>query len=104
MHSLFILPADAYVTGKIVSKSDARIEGKFDGEIEIKGDLTLGVSAEVEGNIKARNVSVGGKVKGGVTAGNLLEITASGSLRGDIITKELLIETGGVFVGSSKHW
>ncbi|MDR0434166.1 MAG: polymer-forming cytoskeletal protein [Gracilibacteraceae bacterium] len=102
--SLFILPADAYVKGRIVSVGDARLEGKFEGEIEIKGDLTLGISAQVEGGIKARNISIGGRVKGWVAAANLLEITSTGQVGGDIVTKDLLIEAGGIFTGACRHW
>ncbi|MDR1605237.1 MAG: polymer-forming cytoskeletal protein [Gracilibacteraceae bacterium] len=101
--SLLIIPADAQLTGSIVSAGSVRIEGRLEGEIKIQGDLTLGVSAEIAGSVAARNASIGGRVDGDVTVSNLLEITATGTLRGDILTKDLAIERGGSFVGANRH-
>ncbi|MDR1961986.1 MAG: polymer-forming cytoskeletal protein [Gracilibacteraceae bacterium] len=102
--SLFILPVDALVVGKITSEGNARIEGRLEGEIEVQGDLTLGASAEVRGDVKSRNASIGGSVFGSVMVENLLEITTTGKLHGDIVTKDLRIEAGADFIGNSEHW
>ncbi len=59
-----ILSDGVNIEGKISSNGNVRIDGKVVGDVNIKGNLTLGPSSEVNGQINAKNMTVSGKVDG----------------------------------------
>lgn len=87
--------------GKIVSQASVRIEGRVIGDIECDGDLTIGEKAVIESNMRARNITIAGKVHGDVTASSKLSILATGKLLGDAFSASFTIEEGAVFAGTS---
>ena len=91
------------INGNINSAGDVTIDGQVEGTISIKGDLVIGEGAKVKADIQAENLQIKGEVKGKMTINTLLEISATGSLVGNIITKHLKIERGAKFIGTSTH-
>lgn len=92
---------DCEITGTLTIKGDARIDGQVEGGIKAGGELTIGPGAKVKANIESKAVSIAGEVHGDVKAFENLELAASARLYGDIYTKQLKIEQGARFVGSS---
>jgi len=88
--------------GKVKSEAGIRVEGHLTGDIICSGDVTIGEHGIADSHIHARHVIVAGQVKGNVTASGKLTIKATGKLYGNLTAKELSIESGGVFQGSSK--
>lgn len=76
-----------------------RINTHLKGEIDCAGIVILADQGEVEGEIRARFVSVAGKIKGSVHASEKMEIKANGIVLGNIHTASLVIEPGGYFDG-----
>jgi cytoskeletal protein CcmA (bactofilin family) len=60
----------------------------------------VGGSAQVRGDIVAREVVVSGEVTGNVTARDRIEIKKGGSVVGDLSTARLAIEDGAYYKGS----
>lgn len=87
--------------GNLQSEGGVRIEGTVAGDIECKGDLTVGENGVAESNITARNVSIIGTVRGSVSAGKVV-LYAKGRLYGDVVCSSLVIEEGALFEGTSK--
>ena len=87
------------IEGKIHTEGNLRIEGKFIGKIETKSKLVASESSELEGEIKAQNAEIGGKIKGNVIVDEILVLKYSACIEGDIFTKKLIIEAGAVFNG-----
>jgi cytoskeletal protein CcmA (bactofilin family) len=54
----------------------------------------------VNARIKVGALIVLGSVEGEIEAEDLIEIRSSGSLLGEVITKRIALEEGGVFSGS----
>jgi cytoskeletal protein CcmA (bactofilin family) len=54
----------------------------------------------VRGNLVARSVVIGGRVKGNITAYVRLEIQSSAQVEGDLSTPALFIEEGASFEGN----
>ncbi|MCW8849739.1 MAG: polymer-forming cytoskeletal protein [Melioribacteraceae bacterium] len=96
-----ILSDGVNIEGKISSNGNVRIDGKVIGDVEVKGNLTLGVSSEVKGQVKAKNMTVSGKVDGTLNIDEKLTLEASSKIKGDIIAKVLVIEEGAKFDGKS---
>jgi cytoskeletal protein CcmA (bactofilin family) len=82
-----------------VSSGMVRINTHLKGEVECAGVVVLADQGEVEGEIRARFISIAGKVKGTIRASEKIEIKANGIVLGDIHTSSLVIEPGGYFDG-----
>ena len=96
-----IISTGVILEGKISSNGNVRIDGQVKGNINAKGNVTVGAEGEVDGEIFAQVIMLGGKVSGSVNAGEKVILESTSSLKGDIITKILVIEEGAVFEGTS---
>lgn len=96
-----ILSSGVKVEGRIYSDGNMRIDGIVNGDITVNGNLTLGEESEVKGEIKARNITVSGKVEGTVSASDKFILEANASLIGDLSAKVLVVEEGALFEGKS---
>lgn len=97
-----IIEDDISFTGNIKFKQPLMIRGIVNGKIEATSDLVVDTNAVVNADIVASRVLIKGKVKGNVTGENLVFVTATGSLEGDISTKKVVLEPGCSFSGSCK--
>lgn len=88
------------VSGRLEMKGDGQVMGRFSGEIECAGELLVGREARVEARISTRNLTISGHVKGNLTATGRLKITATGRLEGDARVGALVVQEGGVHLGS----
>jgi len=94
-----VLAEEDVLSGKLEIKGDGRLLGTFSGEIECGGELTIGNDATVSANIRTRNITIAGQVKGNVTAVGKLKIASSGRLEGDARVGALIVQEGGVHHG-----
>ena len=92
-HASFIA-AGTELRGQLTCDSDLRFEGSIRGEIAIRGDLAVGSVAEVEGPLRARTVTVGGKVRGPVRGEERVEILRGGSVAGDLSAACVVLAAG----------
>ena len=76
------------------------IDGDLDGSILSTKEINVGKNGYVHGNIKTLRVIVQGRVDGTIDA-DVAMIKAGGEVKGEIISKELIIESKGIFEGSS---
>ena len=87
--------------GEITGSEDVYVDGEVEGTIELRENtLTVGPNGNVRANVKARSITVLGRLEGNVTAGECIEIRKTGSLEGDLVTPRVVIEDGAVFRGS----
>jgi cytoskeletal protein CcmA (bactofilin family) len=93
------LGADAEVTGKLSFTDPTRVEGKLKGELKGSALIVIGSNAVVEATIDAERLIVLGKVLGNVTSKGGLEIRAGGRVVGDVDTRNLVVDEGGVLEG-----
>ncbi|MCF0242648.1 MAG: polymer-forming cytoskeletal protein [Treponema sp.] len=94
-----IIEDDITFSGTIKFKKPFMIRGKVNGSIDATSDLVVDSNAVVNADVNASRVLIKGKVKGNVRGENLIFVTASGSLDGDITTKKVVLEPGCVFTG-----
>ena len=76
-----------------------RISGKFEGTLNTKGKLTIGSKAIIKANITGESIYVDGTVAGNIKASQLLKLTSTAKLNGDVETPRLVIEDGAVLIG-----
>jgi len=96
-----VLDVDASMQGTLVFKDtvNLRINGKFEGNLETRGNLTIGPSASVQADITGDNIIVGGKVKGKIIAKERLTLLPQSSVNGQIYPAKLNVAEGAVFEG-----
>ncbi|OLD62174.1 MAG: hypothetical protein AUI33_13760 [Ignavibacteria bacterium 13_1_40CM_2_61_4] len=94
-----IITAGTICEGKLRSPGSIRIEGRIVGEIVAAQTVSIGSSGEVEGNVSAKTVTVGGKVSGGVLAQEKLVFESKAVVRGDVRAAKLVIDEGALFDG-----
>ncbi len=92
---------NANFKGAIQSDGGMRIDGIFEGTIEIAGNLVVSESGKVVADIKAQTISVSGAIKGTISANGRLEILSTGKVWGDMSVASFLIDEGGFFRGQS---
>ena len=97
-----IISRGVKIEGKITSDGNIRVDGDIKGDIISQNNVTVGESGQVTGQINANVITVGGKVNGTVTAKEKLALESKGDLKGDILTKILVVEAGAKFEGNSK--
>ena len=89
------------IKGELTGSENLTIEGKVDGRIVLHGhDVTIGPDGRVNAEVHARSVVVGGSVRGNITAGDKVELVATGSMVGDIRAPRVVLADGARFKGS----
>lgn len=96
-----ILSIGVKFEGKLFSDGNLRIDGEFDGELTVSGNLTLGDNSKSKGNIRANNLTCGGQVNGTIEASEKLILESTAKVEGDISAKILIIAEGASFRGKS---
>jgi cytoskeletal protein CcmA (bactofilin family) len=85
--------------GEITGKGGIRIEGLFEGKIDLDGLIIISRSGRVESDlIKADSVIVGGAVRSDIEA-NRVEIRSTGKVWGDVKTARFTTEEGAYLRG-----
>jgi cytoskeletal protein CcmA (bactofilin family) len=97
-----IIGTGVVIDGKLSSNGDVRIDGVVKGDVKSSGSVTVGESGEINGQIEAEIITIGGKVVGSVNSKDKLVLEAKAALKGDIMTKILVVEAGAKFDGNSK--
>ena len=97
-----IISTGVVLEGKIKSNGNLRIDGVVNGNIHAEGNLTVGEHGEINGEIQANIIILGGKIVGTVAANEKMVLESTSNLKGDIITKILVVEEGAIFDGNSK--
>ena len=96
-----IISSGVKIEGKITTNGNIRVDGELLGDITSQNNVIVGESGQVNGQINADLITIGGKVAGTVRAKEKLVLDAKGNLKGDIFTKTLVIEAGAIFEGKS---
>lgn len=88
--------------GILKDKESIRIDGKFEGEIQTEGSVTIGENATVQADIKAGAVAIAGKLIGDITCEGRVKIFSTGSLEGKVTAFDLTIAEGASFNGECR--
>jgi cytoskeletal protein CcmA (bactofilin family) len=89
----------SHLHGELRFDASFRVDGKLTGTVQSEGDLIVGESGEIEGEIKIGQVFVSGTVRGVIHAGRKIQIAPGGKVYAEIDTPALVIEDGATFEG-----
>jgi len=86
-------------SGELRTDGLLRIDGDYCGVIRGYGTVLVGQHGRIKGDIYAKKVRIGGKVKGTVYALERVDILSTGKLVGDMYTRKCQLEEGMTFTG-----
>ena len=93
-HRESILGSGDTIEGTIEGDADLRIAGKFKGDIQIKGDLSIEKGAHIAAKINAAIVTIAGELEGNIVASSQVRLLESGQLIGDLKAPTLTVAAG----------
>lgn len=89
-----LIAADLTIEGKIEGTGHVRIAGKFKGDVNVQGDLTIEQGAKLAGGVRANKVTVSGELEGNIDSASRVELTDSGAINGDLKADTLTVAAG----------
>jgi cytoskeletal protein CcmA (bactofilin family) len=81
-----LLGARLIFRGEVSGEGDFHIGGRFEGDITVTGRVVVANGAEVDANISALAIVIGGTVRGNLSASTRVEILPTGVLTGSLKT------------------
>jgi cytoskeletal protein CcmA (bactofilin family) len=88
------LAADLTIEGKISGTGHVRIAGRFKGDVQVDGNVTLDTGAKLEGHVKAAVVIVSGELIGNIEHAKRVELLENGVINGDVKAGSLTVAAG----------
>jgi len=89
-----LIAADLTIEGKIEGTGHIRIAGKFKGDVNVQGDLTIETGAKLNGSVRAKKVTIAGELEGNIEAASRVELLSSGVIIGDLKAGSLTVAAG----------
>jgi cytoskeletal protein CcmA (bactofilin family) len=87
------------VRGKISGDGNLVVEGHVEGEIAVRGDVTIAAGGSVTSDVDANDVRVAGTLDGDVNASGDVHIISGARVRGDLKGAQIAIDDGAQFAG-----
>ncbi|HTW39096.1 MAG TPA: polymer-forming cytoskeletal protein [Steroidobacteraceae bacterium] len=87
------------VTGDVETVGPLAVCGAIRGDGHVRGALNMALRSEWEGEIRAERAVIAGKIVGGLTVEDKLEIGASAVIRGRVSARSIAIAKGAVIDG-----
>ncbi len=88
------IAADITIEGKIEGGGSVRIAGKFKGDVNVQGDLTIEPGAKLTGSVRADKVTIAGELEGNVEEASLVTLLETGVVIGDLRAGSLSVAAG----------
>jgi cytoskeletal protein CcmA (bactofilin family) len=89
-----VIASDLTIEGKIVGSGHVRLAGRFKGDVQVDGNITIDHGAVVDGQVRAQTVIVGGELKGNIENAKRVELQEGGVITGDVKAGSLTVAAG----------
>jgi cytoskeletal protein CcmA (bactofilin family) len=88
------------VRGEVSAMEDLMLEGRVEGPVLCEGfAVTVAESAQMTGDIVARDITVLGSVSGRLIATEVVDLRPSASVTGQVHAKRFVLDDGATFNG-----
>lgn len=100
-----VLNSDVTVVGTLRFTEDLLVDGTVEGEITSEGVLTVGKNATIQAGeknkvaVRTKSAIIHGRVIGDVVVTDLVELSESAELVGDVTAARISIQDGAVLMG-----
>ena len=89
-----LIASDLTIEGKIEGTGHVRIAGRFKGDVNVQGDLTIEAGAKLTGGVRAKRVIIAGELEGNIDGAQRVELLEGGILIGDVKAGSLTVAAG----------
>ena len=89
-----VIASDLTIEGKIVGSGHVRLAGRFKGDVQVDGNLTIDTGASLDGQVRAQTVTVAGELKGNIENAKRVELQEGGVITGDVKAGSLTVAAG----------
>jgi len=89
-----VIASDLTIEGKIIGSGHVRLAGRFKGDVQVDGNLTIDTGATLDGQVRAQTVVVGGELKGNIESAKRVELLEGGIITGDVKAGSLTVAAG----------
>ena len=89
-----LIASDLTIEGKIEGTGHVRIAGRFKGDVNVQGDLTIEAGAKLTGGVRAKRVIIAGELEGNIDGAQRVELLEGGVLVGDVKAGALTVAAG----------
>lgn len=89
-----LIASEITIEGKIEGAGHVRIAGRFKGDVQVQGNLSIEPGAKLTGGVRASTVVIGGELEGNITEATKVELLDSGVLNGDLKAGSLTVAAG----------
>lgn len=86
--------------GIIKGQGSIRVDGEIMSEVDIKGNIIIGETGRITGNINTVNSLIAGKIDGNVTSEQTMHLTSTAVVNGSISSAVLIVDEGARFTGN----
>jgi cytoskeletal protein CcmA (bactofilin family) len=97
-----LIASDITIEGKIEGGGSIRIAGKFKGDVNVQGDLSIEPGAKLTGAVRADKVTIAGELEGNVEEASLVDLQHTGVLIGDVKAGSLTVAAGARLRGQAE--
>lgn len=95
-----LIAIGASIKGEFNLESRLHVDGEIEGNIVSSSVIVIGKKGRIKGDLKAEKLVVNGEFEGSADC-SYVEVLASGRFIGNVLSKELMIESKAYFQGQS---
>ena len=95
-----VIGSSIVIDGEISGDEGLIVQGTIKGRVQVSGGVFVENSGQLEADVEAESVEVGGSLIGNVVANSRVEIKAEGKIVGDVKSPRILIADGALFKGN----
>ena len=96
-----VIGAAIVIHGEVSGGQDLLVNGRIEGKLSLaKQSLTVGREGRIKADMFARLVSIEGSVEGTIQGEEKIVLRGTGSVRGNLIAPQVVLEEGCRFKGS----
>jgi cytoskeletal protein CcmA (bactofilin family) len=89
-----LIASEITIEGKIEGTGHVRLAGRFKGDVQVQGNLSIDPGAKLTGGVRASTVVIGGELEGNISEATRVELLDSGVLIGDLKAGSLTVAAG----------
>lgn len=96
-----MIGASIKIKGEISGEENLQIDGQVDGQVHLNNhDLTIGDTGSVNADLTAKTIKIHGMVNGDIQGSEMVVVSKTGKVKGNIIAPRVTLEDGAQFKGS----
>jgi cytoskeletal protein CcmA (bactofilin family) len=95
-----VVGSGSRVVGDLISDEDVLLEGQIEGKIRGERSVVIGAGGDLEGDVAAKSVVVGGKVRGQIIATERVELASTAVVHGGVQAPKIIIAEGAHLQGN----